>query len=374
MAALPPFQALLDEHGAAVWRFLRASLGEHDAADCYQETVLSALRAYPSLRRADNLKSWLFTIAHHKAIDHHRRVARRREADGVAPRAGRRPRPSRSTRRCGPRSPACPTKQRLAVLQRYVADLAYAEIAEILDCTEAAARQNVRAGLASLRTQPRQGAAAMTSDPLVTRLAGDRSGPPVTVVDRVRAAAEAEGLVDVAWTTTDSPVGAAAAGRHRRRPHPDRASAATTSILEELAAKVSPRVLEAPARLDAVRRQLDEYFAGAPSGVRPADRPVAVVGLLPPGARGALRGALRAHRPLRRPRPHRRQPGRHPGGRQRHAHEPDRRSSSPATGCSPPTARSATTPAASSASRPSSPWKAPSSSEADRYASSGPPG
>ena len=45
-----------------------------------------------------------------------------------------------------------PTKQRLAVLQRYVADLAYAEIAEILDCTEAAARQNVRAGLASLRT------------------------------------------------------------------------------------------------------------------------------------------------------------------------------------------------------------------------------
>ena len=37
-------------------------------------------------------------------------------------------------------------------LQRYVADLAYAEIAEILDCTEAAARQNVRAGLASLRT------------------------------------------------------------------------------------------------------------------------------------------------------------------------------------------------------------------------------
>jgi len=151
MAALPPFQALLDEHGPAVWRFLRASLGEHDAADCYQETVLSALRAYPSLRRADNLKSWLFTIAHHKAIDHHRRVARRREADGGA---------------SEPAVPAAepvdealwlavarlPTKQRLAVLQRYVADLAYAEIAEILDCTEAAARQNVRAGLASLRT------------------------------------------------------------------------------------------------------------------------------------------------------------------------------------------------------------------------------
>jgi RNA polymerase sigma factor (sigma-70 family) len=45
-----------------------------------------------------------------------------------------------------------PTKQRVAVLQRYVADLAYAEIAEILECSEAAARQNVRAGLVSLRS------------------------------------------------------------------------------------------------------------------------------------------------------------------------------------------------------------------------------
>ena len=114
--------------------------------------MLSALRAYPSLRRADNLKSWLFTIAHHKAIDHHRRVARRREADGVVsePAVDR----ARAGRRgpCGSRSPACRPKQRLAVVHRYVSDLAYAEIAEILDCSEAAARQNVRAGLASLRT------------------------------------------------------------------------------------------------------------------------------------------------------------------------------------------------------------------------------
>jgi RNA polymerase sigma factor (sigma-70 family) len=150
MVALPPFQALLDEHGPGVWRFLRASLGEHDAADCYQETVISALAAYPSLGRADNLKSWFFTIAHHKAIDHHRRVSRRREADGVAPEPTVEP--------AEPVDEALwlavahlPTKQRLAVLQRYVGDLAYAEIAEILDCSEAAARQNVRAGLVALR-------------------------------------------------------------------------------------------------------------------------------------------------------------------------------------------------------------------------------
>jgi DNA-directed RNA polymerase specialized sigma24 family protein len=152
MAALPPFQALLDDHGAAVWRFLRASLGEHDAADCYQETVLAALRAYPSLRRSDNLKSWFFTIAHHKAIDHHRRVGRRREAGVVAPD------PS-----VGGPEPVdedlwaavadLPPKQQAAIVHRYVSDLAYAEIAVILDCSEAAARQSVRAGLAALRTQ-----------------------------------------------------------------------------------------------------------------------------------------------------------------------------------------------------------------------------
>jgi RNA polymerase sigma factor (sigma-70 family) len=152
MAALPPFQALLDAHGAAVWRFLRASLGEHDAADCYQETVLSALRAYPSLRRADNLKSWFFTIAHHKAIDHHRRVARRREADGVAAEpvvAG----PEPDDEDLWAAVAQLPPKQQAAVVHRYVSDLAYAEIAVILDISEAAARQNVRAGLASLRNQ-----------------------------------------------------------------------------------------------------------------------------------------------------------------------------------------------------------------------------
>jgi methylated-DNA-[protein]-cysteine S-methyltransferase len=102
----------------------------------------------------------------------------------------------------------------------------------------------------------------MTPDPLVARLAGDGSGPPAAVLDRVRAAAAAEGLVDVAWTTTDSPVGelflaATEAGLIRV------GFGLHDAAFAELAAKVSPRVLEAPARLDLVRRQLDEYFAGA---------------------------------------------------------------------------------------------------------------
>src|SRR5688500_19983287 len=60
---LPPFQALMDEHRDDVYRFLVASLGRHDADDCFQETFIAALRAYPRLRSAKNLRSWLFTIA-----------------------------------------------------------------------------------------------------------------------------------------------------------------------------------------------------------------------------------------------------------------------------------------------------------------------
>src|SRR5688500_19536899 len=74
---LPPFQALLDEHRHDVYRFLVASLGRDEADDCLQETFIAALRAYPRLRDASNLRSWLFTIAHRKAIDSHRARARR---------------------------------------------------------------------------------------------------------------------------------------------------------------------------------------------------------------------------------------------------------------------------------------------------------
>ena len=47
---LPPFQELLDAHGQDVFRFLVATVGDVDAEDCYQETWISALRAYPRLR------------------------------------------------------------------------------------------------------------------------------------------------------------------------------------------------------------------------------------------------------------------------------------------------------------------------------------
>lgn len=150
---LPPFQTLLDEHAADVHRFLVASVGTHDGADCFQETVISALRAYPDLRHRDNLRGWLFTIAHHKVVDHARRATRSavpvaeppevpvldRSGDGLADAAL-----WRSVQ-------ALPPKQRSAVVQRYLLDRPYAEVAAVIGCSEDAARQNVRAGLARLR-------------------------------------------------------------------------------------------------------------------------------------------------------------------------------------------------------------------------------
>ncbi|MFI9605098.1 methylated-DNA--[protein]-cysteine S-methyltransferase [Streptomyces sp. NPDC004069] len=78
---------------------------------------------------------------------------------------------------------------------------------------------------------------------------------------RLEAAAQAEGLVDVAYTTVDSPVGklllaATPKGLVRvayaRENH--------DQVLEALAAKLSPRILRAPKQLDEVARELDEYF------------------------------------------------------------------------------------------------------------------
>jgi methylated-DNA-[protein]-cysteine S-methyltransferase len=75
------------------------------------------------------------------------------------------------------------------------------------------------------------------------------------------ARADADGLVDVAWTDYDSPVGtlvlAATPEGLVTISYRD-----TEEVIDRLAAKLSPRVVAYPKRLDRVRRQLDDYFAG----------------------------------------------------------------------------------------------------------------
>jgi RNA polymerase sigma factor (sigma-70 family) len=151
MVTLPPFQRLLDAHGADLHRFCVAQAGAHHGPDCFQESVLAALRAYPSVQDARNLRGWLFTIAHHKVLDHHRATARRPVLVPDVPERGEEP--ASSDGDLWTRVGALPDKQRGAIALRYLGDLPYADIGVALGCSEAAARQNVRAGLAALRQE-----------------------------------------------------------------------------------------------------------------------------------------------------------------------------------------------------------------------------
>jgi len=163
---LPPFEDVLQAHAGDVHRYLLAGVGRVDADDCFQDVMLAALRSYPTLTHADNLRGWLFTIAYSKAIDSHRSRRRRpvpsddlvavaagapSRAAGVGPSIERAGEPDDDELWSAVRD--LPPKQRAAVLHRYLHDLPYREIGEIIGCSEAAARQNVRAGLAALRTE-----------------------------------------------------------------------------------------------------------------------------------------------------------------------------------------------------------------------------
>jgi methylated-DNA-[protein]-cysteine S-methyltransferase len=81
---------------------------------------------------------------------------------------------------------------------------------------------------------------------------------------RLAERAAAEGLLDVAYATVDSPLGplvAAATPRGLVRLAYVR-SGEQDDVLEDLSRRLSPRILEAPARLDVARRELEEYFDG----------------------------------------------------------------------------------------------------------------
>jgi methylated-DNA-[protein]-cysteine S-methyltransferase len=101
-----------------------------------------------------------------------------------------------------------------------------------------------------------------TSDPIERELRSLRAGdePP-----SLEPAAAAAGLLDVAYAEHDSPVGrlllAGTPAGLVRLAYLD--FEGEDAVLEDIAARISPRVLAAPARLDESRRELDEYFTGA---------------------------------------------------------------------------------------------------------------
>ena len=149
---LPPFQRFLDAHRDDVWRYLVAAVGRHDADDCFQETFISAMRAYPRLRPDSDVRAWVLTIAHRKALDHHRGRARR--AVPLDPLPDVAVEDARSDEEgLWARVHDLPPKQRAAVLLRFAGDLSHRQVADALGCTEEAARRSAHEGVRRLREE-----------------------------------------------------------------------------------------------------------------------------------------------------------------------------------------------------------------------------
>jgi RNA polymerase sigma factor (sigma-70 family) len=148
--SLPPFEQVVADHGPVVLRVCRALVGPDDAEDAWSDTFLAALVAYPRLRADSNLRGWLVTIAHRKAID---RLRAGRRAPVSLESLPEQPSPDiqptdldlwRNVAELAPR-------QRAAVAYHYLAGLPHAQVAEVLGGTEAAARRAAADGIAKLR-------------------------------------------------------------------------------------------------------------------------------------------------------------------------------------------------------------------------------
>lgn len=155
--SLRPFEAVVDEHGAVVLRVVRALLGADDAEDAWSETFLAALEAYPRLRPGSNVRGWLVTIAHRKAVDRLRAAARAPVPAGDLPSLATGPAVDVDEGDAG-RDPALwaalaalPFKQRASVAYHHVAGLPYAEVGALIGSSEVAARRSASDGLAALR-------------------------------------------------------------------------------------------------------------------------------------------------------------------------------------------------------------------------------
>lgn len=151
----PPFDLVVRDHAATVFRVCCAVVGVDDADDAWSETFLAALKAYPELPADANLEAWLVTIAHRRSIDLLR--ARRRHPVPVADPAARldgsgRPATHSHSGDVAEALSLLPDKQRRSIAYHYLAGLPYKEVAEILGGSADAARRAAADGIRRLRS------------------------------------------------------------------------------------------------------------------------------------------------------------------------------------------------------------------------------
>lgn len=158
----PNFDDLVERHSAEIFAYLWRLLRETgDAEDCLQETFLRAFRSYGRVRAGSNYRAWLYKIATNTARSQWRQKKRGEahtlELDPDQPademstvdRVEQKALLAAVTRAVE----KLPQQQRAALIMRKYQELSYAEIAAVLECTEAAARANVYQAVKRLREQ-----------------------------------------------------------------------------------------------------------------------------------------------------------------------------------------------------------------------------
>jgi RNA polymerase sigma-70 factor (ECF subfamily) len=145
---LPPFWTLVEAHGDELLVHARRLAGDDQAEDVLQDALLRALRAYPRLRHARQLRAWLYRVTTSAAIDLHR--SRRREVVTDEP-----PVPAVTDTYDDGAFEALiaplPETARSALRLRFVDDLDYDGIGARLGCSTVAARQRVSTAVRTLR-------------------------------------------------------------------------------------------------------------------------------------------------------------------------------------------------------------------------------
>ena len=152
MSGREPFEWIVAEHGRTVWRVCRGLLPEHDAEDAWAETMLAALNAYDRLAPESDVRAWLVTIAHRKAVDVLRARARTAIPVEELPEA-----PSRIGLPDGrdldlwAALATLPERQRFAVVQHHLGGLPFAQVALLTGGSVDAARKAASDGVHRLR-------------------------------------------------------------------------------------------------------------------------------------------------------------------------------------------------------------------------------
>ncbi|GGL35887.1 sigma-70 family RNA polymerase sigma factor [Phycicoccus endophyticus] len=153
--SLPPFQQLVDDHWRDVARLAHGLAGPVHGDDVAQQAWTQALAAYPRLTHARNLRSWLLTITHRCAMDHHRTRGRTTAHEDPASlaQAPVEPPPQAPDDVLWQRVRALPERQRQAVVLRFVGDLDHRAVAAALATSPGMSRRLVSDALATLRLE-----------------------------------------------------------------------------------------------------------------------------------------------------------------------------------------------------------------------------